>query len=484
MKILSLIFFSLFSFQLFAADTSMKRCTLLPITDGVGGAIANPVFIQVEKKVKAGQYCTYVSNSDLLGVFSRYKSKLASHLKSPEVLQVVSDKLNVGSLIRVHIVNEINGVEVEMQVHGANGVDSYFHERKSLPTTDVDEIAFQITRWISEYDKTIPYDALVLGVLGEQVTIDLPKDLAVRTGQEFVVKKLHHKKQHPLLKKIVEWDSEVIAQGKINSVSDTQALGEISHYRNNGRIAAGDWIKILPYKEPKQTLPKEEKKIEPGKLGVLTALLTANSATTKNKTPKGGNSLSGAQLGVDLTAEAWITRMYFAKLNFGRSTGNLTRDSGKINRSLQLNYTQVKILGGYKYLPLGYFYGPQIDLYGGYGSFTYDTENAYQDGYSFHKFSGIIVGALGNIPINNRYRFYAGFELMGFGNFSGGDRTYGDSKSVTSFELDLGVKYQQNPRMTIDAGMEFASRTGAFSGQYKEVLYRDKKFKIGASFTF
>ena len=465
------------------SQASMKRCTLLPVTDGVGGAIANPVFIEVEKRIKAGQYCSYVSNADLLHVFSRYRNNLANHLKSPEVIKVVGDKLNVGSLIRINIVNEINGVEVEMEVHGANGTDSYFQEKKSLSSDDVEEIVIQVTRWISEYNKNVPYDALVLGVLGEQVTIDLPKDLNVRPGQEFIVKKLHQKKQHPLLKKIVEWDSEVIAQGVIKSLSDDQALGEINHYRNNGRINSGDWIKVLPYREPKVKLP-EEKRIEPGKLGQLSAAFTLDSLSTKNKTPTSSNSLSGMSAGVDLTAEAWITRMYFAKVNYARSLGSVKRNSGDVDNRLDINQSQVKVLGGYKFLPLGFFYGPQIDFYGGYASFTYDSEDASTHGYSEHRFSGFLVGVLGNIPINNIYRFYAGFEMMGFPNFEDSSDNYGSKKSISSFELDLGVKYQYNPRITFDAGLAISSRKATFSGDYKEIHYRNNKLKLGATFTF
>lgn len=482
MKILFFILTVLTSLSAWA-EPSMKRCTLLPITDGVGGAIANPVFIEVEKRIKAGQYCTYVSNADLLNIFSRYRSNLAAHLKSAEVLKVVSDKLNVGSLVRVNIVNEIDGVELEMEVHGANGTDSYFREKKSLKSDDVTEIAIQVIRWLDEFNKIIPYDALIIGVLGEQVTIDLPKDLPVKVGQEFLVKKLYQKKEHPLLKKVVEWDSEVIAQGEIKSISDNQALGTINHYRNNGRIDSGDWVKVLPVKEVKDKVP-EKKIIDPGKLGVLSAYFTVNSLSTKNNTPSGKNSASGLQAGADLTAEAWITRMYFAKVNYAKSLGSVHRDSGKVDSRQDSNLTQLKIVGGYKYLPLGFFYGPQIDFYGGYGSFTYDLSDSYDEGFSEHNFKGLLLGIKGNMPVNRLFRAYAGFEVLSFADFSDSSNFYIEKKSVTSMELEFGAKYQYNPKMTFDAGLVFASRRAKFGGRFEEIHYRDNKLKIGASFTF
>lgn len=482
MKLFILLVLALTSFSSWS-QTSMKRCTLLPISDGVGGAIAEQVFIKFEKKIQDAQYCTYVSNSDLLHVFSRYKTNLASHLKTAEVLQVVSDKLNVGSLIRVNISNEIDGVELEMEVYGENGVDSFFLEKKSLNSDNVDAIVFELSRWMDDYSRTVPYDALVLGVLGEQVTIDVPKDLALRVGQEFLVKKLHQKKQHPLLKKIVEWDSEVTAQGMITSLSDNQALGVINHYRNNGRINSGDWIKILPFPEAAAPI-NVEKKIEPGKLGVLSATSFMDAMSATNKTAQGSNSLSGLQLGVNLTAEAWITRMYFAKLNYGRSLGSLSRDSGKVDSRLTVNNSQIKILGGYKFLPLGFFYGPQVDIYGGFSSYTFDLSDDSENGFSMHTIKGITLGISGNMPINNLYRVYAGFEVMALPSFEDSSGKYDNKKAVSSFELELGVKYQYNPRITFDGGLAFSSRKARFGGDFTEVQYRNNKLKLGASFTF
>jgi hypothetical protein len=482
MKILIILFLSLFSLQALS-QASMKRCTLLPMTDELNGAIANPVFMEVERKIKGSQICTYVSNSDLLHIFSRYKNNLATHLKTPEVVRLVADKLGVGSLIRVNIKNEVGGVELEMQVYGENGSDTYFYEIESLPNDNVDEISLKVSRWINEYYKNMPYDALVLGVIGDQVTVDMPRDLLVKVGQEFIVKKLHSKKKHPLLKKIVEWDAEVIAQGTVNSISENQFLGEIRHYRNNGRIDAGDWVKMLPVKEPK-TPVDSAKKIEPGKLGIFTAALTMDSLSTKNKTPQGSNSLSGIQAGADLNMEAWITRMYFAKVAYARSVGSVGRDSGKVDSRLGMNYSHLKVMGGYKFLPMGFFYGPQINFYGGYGSFTYDADDDSEHGYAEHRFTGFMLGVSGNVPINNQYRLYAGFEIMALPSFTDSSDKFEDKKTASSFELEFGMRYQYTSRMSFDAGMVFAARKAIFDDDYKEINYRNNKLKVGASFTF
>src|SRR5437868_965287 len=111
------------------AQSSMRRCTLLPITDSVQGAIGYKVFEWVEEDLKKSNWCTYVSNSGLMSVFSRYRENLPQHLKSKDVLVTVAEKLKVGSIIRVSMVNELRGVELQMEVYGENGEDIYFSEK-------------------------------------------------------------------------------------------------------------------------------------------------------------------------------------------------------------------------------------------------------------------------------------------------------------------------------------------------------------------
>ena len=95
MKLLILAFILVLPLSLFA-QASMRRCTLLPITDSVGGAIGFKVFEDVEKDLKKSNWCTYVSNSGLINIFSKYRENLPQYLKTKEVLKAVADKLQVG----------------------------------------------------------------------------------------------------------------------------------------------------------------------------------------------------------------------------------------------------------------------------------------------------------------------------------------------------------------------------------------------------
>ena len=235
-KFLFLVLASLLSLSALA-QSSMRRCTLLPITDSVGGAIGYKVFEEVEKDLRKSNWCTYVSNSSLINVFSRYRENLPQYLKTKEVLSTVAEKLQVGSLVLVNLKNEINGVEVSMQVYGENGEDLYFSEKSQLNSDDIETISLAVKNWLLMYSKMIPYDAKINGILGDQITMDVGKGYPIQVGQKFLVKRPITKKKHPLLKKIVDWETELMAEGQVFNISDNQALGMVKTYKSERKLA-------------------------------------------------------------------------------------------------------------------------------------------------------------------------------------------------------------------------------------------------------
>lgn len=470
------------------AQSSMRRCTLLPITDSVGGAIGYKVFEEVESDLKKSNWCTYVSNSGLINVFSRYRENLPQYLKSKEVLTVVSDKLKVGSLILVTLKSELTGVEAEMTVFGENGEDIYFSEKSMIKGDEIDLIAQTIKNWLDMYAKMIPYDAKINGILGDQITLDVGKGYPIQIGQQFIVKRPITKKKHPLLKKIVDWETENLAEGKVFNISDNQALGMVKVYKTDKKLMQGDWVRLEEMKQAvinDPTLGEEKEDQTPGSLGILSVALFGSSASVDTNTPTGSKRIGGNLFGFDFRVEGWITRQYFAALEIERTIGTMKEKSGNpAKSSVNANNGTFKLSGGYKYLPIGFFYGPQIDIYGGYANHSFDLDVSAADGFGKNNISGIMFGTNANIPINREYRFFAQAEFIPFPTFSEDDKIYGSAKSATAMELEIGMKYQYTPRMTVDGSLETLSRKAKFSGDFKEVSYKDNRLKVGVSFNF
>lgn len=470
------------------AQSSMRRCTLLPVTDSVGGAIGYKVFERIENNLKKSNWCTYVSNSSLINVFSKYRENLARHLKQKAVLKTVAEKLKVGSIIKISLVNEINGVDAHIEIYGENGEDLFFNEKATLETDEIEVLGQTIENWLEVYSKMIPYDAKINGVLGDQITLDVGKGYPISVGQEFVVKRLTRMKKHPLLKKVVDWETEILGQGKVFNISDNQALGILKVYRGEKKITSGDWVRLEPLKiEEVNVKTDEEKELEePGKLGILSVALFGATSSVDTTTPTGSIRMSGLTFGFDFRGEAWITRNYFGALEMAKSVGKLTNASGTSSKS-SINATNgvFKLTGGYKYLPIGFFYGPQIDVYAGYGSYSFDLDYSAADGFGKGSLYGLLMGVTANIPINRVYRFTVQADFIPFPKYEDGDDIYGTQKSASALDLEIGVKYQYTPRMTIDGSIETLSGKARFSSGFKEISYHDNfKIKAGASFNF
>lgn len=479
-------FIFLISSQAFA-QSSVRRCTLLPITDSVGGAIGFKVFEEVEHELKSSNWCTYVSNSGMMSVFTRYRENLPQHLKTKEVLQTVSEKLKVGSILRISIINDLKGVEIQMEVMGENGEDLLFSEKAILNSDDVDVITSTVRNWMDMYAKMIPYDAKVNGILGDQITLDVGKGYPIQVGQRFVVKRMVAKKKHPLLKKIVDWETETMAEGKVFNVSDNQALGMVKVYKTDKKLAPGDWVRLEQWKEEdKPERDYEEKKEDsPGTLGIVSLALFGTSSSVDTTTPSGSRRMSGRLLGADIRAEGWITRQFFGAVELVRSLGTLKKSSGKTDtKDVDVTHSTFKLTGGYKYLPIGFFYGPQVDFFGGYANYSADMDFSKKDGFGKNSISGILLGVGANVPLSREYRFFAQFEFLPFPGFKDDDGTYKTSKSASAMELEFGMKYQINIRTTLDVSIETLARKATFNSDYKEVSYQDNRLKIGASFNF
>lgn len=485
MKILFLIL--IFSFNSFA-QSSMRRCTLLPITDSVGGAIGFKVFEQLEKNLKQSHWCTYVSNSGLIGIFSKYRENLNQHLKEKEVLKTVAEKLKVGSLLRINLISELNGVEVQLEVNGEDGEDLYFSEKTLLGSDDVDLISQTVINWLEMYSRMIPYDAKINGILGDQITLDVGKGYPIKVGQEFVVKRPTQKRKHPLLKKIVDWDSDVLAEGKIFNISENQALGMVKVYKTDRKLSAGDWVRLTPVKQDFIEVDKIEEKVEenPGSLGIVSLALFTSSASVDNSTATGSNRMSGYLYGFDFRGEGWLTRQYFGILEVSRSIGKLSKASGSPDKSsINSSFGKFKLMGGYKYLPIGFFYGPQVDIYGGWANYLFDLDYSANDGFGQTNISGVVLGVAANVPINREYRFSVRADFIPFPTFKDSDSIYSSSESTSAMNLEVGLKYQYTPRMTLDGGLETLAAKGRFNSSFKEISYHDNlKLKFGASFNY
>jgi hypothetical protein len=475
-----------FSFNAMASE-SMRNCMLLPITDGVENKLGFKVFEEIENYIKDGTWCTYKSNSELINILGQYSKNLDNHLNNKDVLKVIADKTRAGTMIRIALVLGANTTDVKVEIIGENGEDRYFKEQTQLKTSDAVVIAQTVKNWLDVYEKTIPYNGRVKGVLGDQFTIDIGKKSQIHNGSDIVIERPTTKRQHPLLKEVIDYQTEKIADARVFDVSDNQAQAKVISYEGNKKLKIEDWVKVRSVEARKvveQVAYGDKSDNEFGKLGSLGIFLNVGSGTV---TQSGvlEKSMDGMLIGGDLEAELWATRNYWFGLDYGKRFGSYKKDVGSFaNDSNSTDNTSIRVKAGYKYLPLGFFYGPQIDIYGGYGSYTYGMNTNTTDGFTEATFSGFLLGARGSLPILEGIRMYLLIDFLLTSKYQEKVEIYGADDSSSNYRLEVGAQYAYETNITLSGGLQILSNKASFKGATKEEQFKDTSVKVGAIFTF
>lgn len=482
------IFMTLFLTLRIEAVESMRNCMLLPISDGLDNKIGFRVFEDIENYIKDGTWCTYKSNSELINILSQYAKNLESHLENKDVLKVIADKTKAGTLIRVKLQMSPGITDVKLEILGENGEDKYLKESTQLKTNEISLISQTIKNWLDVYEKTIPYSGRVRGVLGDQFTIDIGKKSNIYNGSEIVIERPVGKRQHPLLKEIVDYQTEKIAEAKVFDVSDNQAQAKVIQYEANKKIKLEDWVKVRA-SEQRKAIEQiknnlEAEKEDHGKLGYLGLFLTLGSGST-SQNGSSEKSLSGFMFGADIETEVWVTRSVWAGLDFSKRLGSQSKSTGTFNQeSYSANNSVFRLKFGYKYLPMGFFYGPQIDTYFGYGSFTYGYDTNTTDQISEKTFSGMLLGLRGSMPLIERVRMYLIFDFLLSSQFKEKVQIFGTDESSSHYRIEVGGQYAWEPNLTLSGGIQVMSNKANFTGATKEEQFKDVSAKVGAIFTF
>lgn len=490
-SIIKIVFVVIFFFSLVVqqsrASGSMRRCMLLPVTDNMQGALSFKVFEEIEAHLKDGNWCIYKSNSEILNILKNYRNNLKEHLNNKEVLKILAEKTSSGTLIKINLDNITDTITLQAEVVGENGEDVYLKESAQIKNTDIDLVGNTIKNWLNEYQKNIPYNGKLVGILGEQFSTDIGKQFGISDNQEIIIVRPIKRKTHPLLKEIVEWETEKIAEGKMFHVAADSSQGKVTDYESKKRLQLDDWI-ILKQRPNEEVVNSSKDAPESegqsfGKIGNASIYLDASKDEV---VANNGNNAkySGTNFGIYLKSEIWITREYWLGLDFGRKFGSYTKDSGTGIVDSDAENGVIKIKGGYKYLPMGFFYGPQLDGYIGYANYSYGVNSDSASGLTEVTFKGPILGVKGSIPFMNIMRPFLGLEFMALPEYVEDTVVYGKPDSVSSYFMQIGMNYILNSSTNLDAMVNYTSNKATIKNSNKVYSFSEISLKLGATFSF
>ena len=475
------------------AEMNMKKCVLLPIKDNLGGSLSFKIFKNIEESLKNSSWCRYKSNSEIMNILSNYRRDLDNILEDPQVLRVIAEKLNTGSLIKVDLIKEVNSITVRLKVYSDNGEDLYFKEETQSTNDDFKVISQIINNWLEVYARQIPYDGRIIGVLGTQFSIDGGRENSLFDNGDIIILRPTRMKKHPLLKEIVEWESEKIADAKVIFSNKDQAQGKIVKYESKNKIRVNDWVLIKKTEDKLKTdlaerIPFEDEindQYSFGKMGTVSLDLILGSTSVTTEDEGTVKKMSGTTYGIDFDVELWITRKYWASLGIMRTQATAKGREG-IGSDVENSSpsSELNVLFGYKYLPMGFFNGPQVDFYGGFSQQKFSLDTISEHGITEVTFNGLALGIRGSLPLQNQFRINAELGIIFNPGFDEAANLYGEDDSASAYKIRFGGSYQYAPNITLDLNYSLNAVKASFLSPVRSISAKVSGVNLGATYTF
>ena len=463
---MKIIFYILFFLLTQKSYANMRDCLLLPIHHPANEKLSFKVFEELENYLRTNPWCRYRSNSAILEILPPKKENLNLHLNREDILRLMAQKTNTGSLIKVKIDSIKNGIELSMSVIGKNGRDIYIQKQTIFRKENAYLIAQMVKNWLEEYQQIIPYDGLVVNALGDQFTIDIGSKSDLYLGSEISIFRPGKRRRHPLLKEIVEHDSTPVGEGKISQVTLNQSQGNVIAYGALKSIQVGDWVKVKEHQKREFLqidAPKRTNTYKFGKIGELGVMLPFGMSTGENSNMLG--------IGFEFAGELWITRKYWTSFSYGHKFGFLDHQGPN-------NNSRFRLKAGYRYLPLGFFHGPQINAFLGYGGYQYNLEK--KDGSP--SFQGFLLGGSCHLPLKKMFALNAELGLMPATRYS--DSSHDFSGSGANYYFKLGLSYWYNPRMKFLASFDYANNNASRDNSQEQISVQESRLNTGLFFIF
>lgn len=457
-----------------AAKYDLRKCLILPVTGTPDLAFSNQVYQQTEDFLKDVKWCYYKPNSGVYDILNKYQDKLDEYLDKKEVLELVAEKTHTGALLRIQLKPQNIGVTVKLRVMGENGEDIYFQDEKLFADKDISAIGDSIKKWLETYSQLIPFDAQIITADQKTFKADMGTNIGFDKEMDVKIVRFQNKKIHPLTKEIVDWEKKELGMGKIGDVEDEESSGEIIHLVSESNPVPGDWlIKQGPSKE---TVPKEKKGTP--KYGYVSLALELGNADQTTESYNYYNTYKGSMFGAYLKGEVWFLENLWSSLELEGRTGDLKGDyyptSDKETRSF------FKLKAGYRFLTSDSFFGPQIDVYLGYGGYSYQPDYPYLGGPVDAIFQGLILGTKGSIPIGEKFRISLELEMI----YASGKTEKYRGDNVPGYSIFLGGNYFFKPKLSADLSIGGYNNTFENIVPGENVVYKDTSLRLGASLYF
>lgn len=428
------------SFHAYAKEVKdIHYTTLLPMISNLKPADEKELEALITDKLIDHKVFHFKTHEGFYKLLRKKAPNLKTALHSPDVLKTVSEKLSVGSMIRLEVFEYLLGYEVTLNILSREGLPLYSRKKKVHQKT-MNLLSSVINFWIEGYINESPYDATIVEVQKDTVLVDYPgENTEIFPNMQFVV--VRH------LINPVDDDSEKperfeeIAYGIITDINKEFFMGKILELRTESKILPSDYIKFKIFDE-EIAARNPDYKYRKHDLGDYRDRGKVTMLGSVTKIQGDGNSANfvGATGNLDLflPSNSLLLFEFSRKISSSSTKSQInSRGSGS-----SLKDSSYKALVGYTFVPPKFKYISYIDLYAGWSQDQNYLSGLGILGVGDVYFEGPVVGVRLEHPFYSNLSALSSVEYSVQPSYEEHERKLGDGKDTSAYLIQLGMRYR------------------------------------------
>lgn len=452
----SLLFSCLFFVNHLLAANELHRCYLLPVSDSIQGTLGDSLFIKTEELLKLHRWCEYQPDPKLHSLLKKYNIKLEEALSSSEVLTLVANKTQAGTVIRIGANYIQQKMRLTIDLLDAQGRDYLYRRTIDLENDSIEQMMEHIAESLQEYAHDIPYSSIVKERVENDLILKVIDQTLYRPGDILIIEAPIAPKKHPLLNKVVEWQTDKIGEAEVRGVYPSFISARLSPLANK-KASIGQWGKLLhsapaEVKVPEKVYARSEANlIELYGAAQLLSPYASNNLDNENEKIQGKIFVGG-----EAKAHLRLTKAIWTELQINTNFGLTGATS-----SCQANAVTLKL--GYRYHPMPKITGNFLAPYMAYQMASFDYNSQDTDNFVPTDFSSYQFGVLAHYQFKERYTLVGemAFALSSDPKVAGS--SYSGDKTSSAGMMEIALRYAIDKPYELTGGLTYQKHTARFA---------------------
>jgi hypothetical protein len=401
-------------------DLTVKSITVVPFTDNIKGIYSVPLYKKMVDLVTQDRQWSYQALPD-------GTSAVPLDLdENPDAVKNLLANSKTDGLFSFRLTKGPKGVNAKLTFFsGKAGLPLMQEELRDYPKFEIAEIEKQLEDMYGKIKARLPYQGLILSRRGQEVTINLGFKNGIKNNEELTIVQILKVNRHPKLKIMISTEKEIMGKIKVFKTDEYLSFAYVTYEREagvvqpTGKVLRQDFVqynepamvdgKLVPGLEnrkdrelsygdnAREWLPKEAPQY--GRIAILAGLGAYSISSNLNT---GGSIEASTTMAPEIMVkgELWINSEWNILYGIRQSVFSVTNPlAGSSPGTLNMSLSSYSVLGAYNFLMSDDFFGPKIQLSGGYASYESHSDRSSPVSFTNMTYGGLMVGLAGQFPL-------------------------------------------------------------------------------------